>query len=216
MAEEHLQYEGNPIEVFIEKEKQKEVAKELQDTISQMKKYAIKPVLRPKYPPAVEPHGRPRPYSDEEIEQMNMNIQANVGVKDQRPLKQGAEARRERLFAYIKKCIEEDKHFCVAGHVLMREKEFGEFMHPLVRPKSDTGKKYEYTRSLIYNDLRMLIKAGKIYKKGSHGTTVYYLGKGKQDETIKEVSATQRIVAGESPDIVQRVVLEIVIKVRHE
>ena len=204
MDDIHLQFEGKPISTFEEKNKVEEVKREINDTINEMKKCVV-PKPRSRYPLSRGQHGRPRFFSDEEIEKMNQRRKRRGEVA------RLARRRRERLFEYIRDCVERDEFFGVAEHIIAKVDHFTEFMSPLVKVKDD--KKPYAGSSVMYHDIKTLVDSSKIYAKGKRGNRQFFLVP-PEEKNRATASAVAEIVS--PADVVQRIILEIVVKVRTE
>jgi hypothetical protein len=213
--EEKLTFEGQPIAVFHDKEVATE-AKEVQDETVKTLKRMIGGQIKPKYDLGKMKHGAVRYYSDEEVFTMNQKLAAQ-NIDFSVPATGKTAVKLERLLAYIGECILANGFFHVATHVSKCPDKFYDFMGHNV---SRNGK-VEYHRGMLYQDLKKLAKYKKIYSKGNSGTRQYFLvvpeekmeqpqlpGIGKEVEVIPEQPGASM------PDIVQRVVFDVVVNVK--
>jgi hypothetical protein len=226
--EEKLTFEGQPITVFHEREIATEARKVQEETIKTLKRM-IGGTIKPKYCPGKMKHGAVRYYSNEEVLKMNQKVAAQ-SVKFDLPADSKGRPKLERLLAYIADRINVHGYFSVAIHISKSVDEFYKFMGEHVRKDV----RIQYHRGTLYQDLKRLARYGKIYSKGNAGSRQYFLTPSEQKamsneitipleqqaaktevkKTECEVEVVREQPGGSLPDIVQRVVFNVIVNVK--
>lgn len=214
--EEKLTFEGRPIAVFHDKEIVTEARKVQDETVKTLKRM-IGGTIKPKYELGKMKNGEVRYYSDEEVSKMNQQIEVqNVTLNI--PVNRKTKKKLEKLLGYIAYCISTDRYFHVATHISKNVDGFYEFMGDSVSRSA----KIPYHRSTLYQDLKKLVKYEKIYSKGNPGARQYFIvmpseqgvGLPENNRPEREVEVLKEQPGGSMPDIVQRVVLDVVVNVK--